>query len=60
MRVFFLAAAAIVPAACSDSVQPGDKLAFAEGWTLRCKGKTATYEATVPAHGHPAGYGGAC
>ncbi|MBR3064094.1 MAG: glycoside hydrolase family 2 [Bacteroidales bacterium] len=48
MRVFFLAAAAIVPAACSDSVQPGDKLAFAEGWTLRCKGEAATYEATVP------------
>ena len=46
--VFFLAAAAIVPAACTDSVQPGDKLAFADGWSLGCKGEDATYEATVP------------
>ena len=48
MCFFILAAAVTVPAACSDSVQPGDKLAFAEGWTLRCKGEDAAYEATVP------------
>ncbi len=48
MCFFILATAVTVPAACSDSVQPGDKLAFAEGWTLRCKGEDAAYEATVP------------
>ena len=53
MKVFrlmlFWAAAALATANCgSPSVQPGDKTALADGWTLQCAEGGQTYDATVP------------
>ena len=47
--MLFWAAAALATANCgSPSVQPGDKTALADGWTLQCAEGGQTYDATVP------------